>query len=277
MLDSSLIAHKYLQKSSRFVSTKKRTLNRRKFRDLMPSFFAVCIVMQLLPLLQVSAQASVESDFIDMLNAERVTLGKNPIIVNSCLETAAYLHSQDMAEQDYFSHISLDGRTFDQRIIAAGYTEYVSLAENIAYSSGEPDATRVYDMWKNSAGHYANMMGDFNEAGLGVYSENGFTYYTLDLGKSRSVSPTPSPSSTPSPQPSPTVAVTPTPNPTDTSSPIPTAYPTDSTPNSSPQSESANVTIAPEAFYVGAAVGSISIASLLVWSFDKQRKVTQKR
>jgi cell division septation protein DedD len=259
------------------VSTKKQKLMRKKFRDLIPPFFAVCIVLQLLPLLQVSVQASVESDFMAMLNAERVTLGKNPIIVNSCLETAAYLHSQDVAEQNYFSHTSLDGRTFDERIIAAGYTEYVSLAENIAYSSGEPDATRVYDMWKNSAGHYANMMGDFNEAGLGVYSKNGFTYYTLDLGKSRNVSPAPSPSPTPSPQPSPTVAVTPTPNPTDAPSPIPTATPTDSTPTSSPQSENANEAIAPEAFYVGAAIGGMSIVSLLVWLFDKQRQMAQKR
>jgi hypothetical protein len=39
-------------------------------------------------------------------------------------------------------------------------------------------------MWKNSTGHYANMMGDFSDAGLGVYSKNGYTYYTLDLGKS---------------------------------------------------------------------------------------------
>jgi hypothetical protein len=32
------------------------------------------------------------------------------------------------------------------------------------------------------------MMGDFNEAGLGVYSKNGYTYYTLDLGKRSGVS-----------------------------------------------------------------------------------------
>jgi hypothetical protein len=40
-------------------------------------------------------------------------------------------------------------------------------------------------MWKNSTGHYANMIGDFSEGGLGVYSKNGYTYYTLDMGKSR--------------------------------------------------------------------------------------------
>jgi hypothetical protein len=160
-------------------------LNREMFRALMLSLFVVCIIMQLLPPLRVLAQTSVESDFMAMLNAERATLGKNPLSINSNLSTAAYLHSQDMAEQGYFSHTSLDGRTFDQRIIAAGYTDYVSLAENIAYAYGAPDAARVYGMWKNSTGHYANMIGDFSDAGLGVYSKNGYTYYTLDLGKSR--------------------------------------------------------------------------------------------
>jgi uncharacterized protein YkwD len=168
------------------MPTKKRTLNRKPSRVLMLSLFALCVVVQLLPLLRVSAQTSVESDFMAMLNAERATLGKTPLAINPYLTTAAYLHSQDMAEQNYFSHTSLDGRTFDQRIIAAGYTNYSSLAENIAYAYGAPDAARVYGMWKNSSGHYANMMGDFSDAGLGVYSKNGYTYYTLDLGKSRS-------------------------------------------------------------------------------------------
>ena len=159
-------------------------LNREMFRALMLSLFVVCIIMQLLPLLRVLAQTSVESEFMAMLNAERATLGKSPLSTNSNLSTAAYLHSQDMAEQGYFSHTSLDGRTFDQRIIAAGYTDYVSLGENIAYAYGAPDASRVYGMWKNSTEHYVNMIGDFSDAGLGVYSKNGYTYYTLDLGKS---------------------------------------------------------------------------------------------
>ena len=89
-----------------------------------------------------------------------------------------------MATNNYFSHTSLDGTTFDQRIIAAGYTNFRALGENIAYAYGAPNAAVVFDMWKNSPGHYANMIGDFNNAGLGVYTLNGYTYYTLDLGKS---------------------------------------------------------------------------------------------
>ena len=167
------------------MSTRKQTYRNEMFRALMLSLFVVCTAMQLLPLFRVSAQTSVESDFMVLLNAERATLGKNPLSNNSYLWTAAYLHSQDMAEQGYLSHTSLDGRTFDQRIVAAGYTNYSSLAENIAYAYGAPDAAIVYGMWKNSTGHYANMMGDFSDVGLGVYSKNGYTYYTLDLGKSR--------------------------------------------------------------------------------------------
>jgi hypothetical protein len=143
--------------------------------------------------LAASAQTSTETDFINILNAQRTSLGENSLAINSSLSTAAYLHSKDMAENGYFSHTSLDGRTFDQRIVAAGYTNWISLAENIACYYGLPDATIIYNMWKNSSGHYANMIGDFTDAGLGVYTLNNYTYCTLDLGKSRSPVPPPAP------------------------------------------------------------------------------------
>ena len=126
---------------------------------------------------------NVETDFLVLVNAERSSLGKNSLTVDSALGNAAYLHSKDMGDNNYFSHTSQDGRTFDQRIAAAGYTNYYSLGENIAYAYGSPSAAQVFAMWKNSPGHYANMIGDFKDAGLGVYTVNGRTYYTLDLGR----------------------------------------------------------------------------------------------
>lgn len=154
------------------------------------SAFVLVFLLQLIPF----ANATVETDFMTMLNNERASLGKAPLAVNPSLSNAAYLHSKDMGDNNYFSHTSLDGRTFDQRIVAAGYTGWTSLGENIAMAYGSPDATQVYSMWKNSAGHYANMMGDFNEAGLGIYSIRGYNYYTLDLGKrSNPIPPPPAP------------------------------------------------------------------------------------
>ena len=171
---------------SKFSKSRKTRL----LVTLAVSAFVFVFLMQLIPF----ANAFVETDFMTMLNAERASLGKSPLALNPSLTTAAYLHSKDMGDNNYFAHTSLDGRTFDQRIRNAGYTGYYSLGENIAYAYGSADAARVYDMWKNSAGHYANMMGDFNEAGLGVYSVRGYTYYTLDLGKrSNPLPPPPSP------------------------------------------------------------------------------------
>lgn len=127
--------------------------------------------------------ASTESDFLKLVNQERASLGKTPLYLNSNLTQAAYLHSKDMGDNNYFSHTSLDGTTFDKRIEAAGYTGFSALGENIAYESGPESASDVFLMWNASAGHYENMMGDYNEMGLGVYTKNGLTYYTQDLGK----------------------------------------------------------------------------------------------
>jgi len=143
------------------------------------------------PAFPAAAQTSVEVDFLTLLNAERTSAGKSSLIFNASLTSAAYLHSKDMAENGYFSHTSLDGRTLAQRASGAGYTNYYALGENIAYAYGAPDAAKVYSMWKNSPGHYTNMMGNYYETGLGIYSLNGYTYYTLDLGRSSNPAPAP--------------------------------------------------------------------------------------
>jgi len=128
--------------------------------------------------------ASVESDFLSLINNERVGLGKSALSYNDNLNQAAYAHSMEMAEKGYFSHDSLDGTSFDLRIANFGYTNYNAVAENIAYATGVSDASRVFNMWKNSPGHYSNMISaSYNEIGLGVYSKDGLTYYTLDFGK----------------------------------------------------------------------------------------------
>jgi len=64
-----------------------------------------------------SAQSQIETDFLILINAERSLQGKTALVYNTSLTSAAYLHSKDMAENHYFSHTSLDGRTFVQRIV----------------------------------------------------------------------------------------------------------------------------------------------------------------
>lgn len=94
--------------------------------------------------------------------------------------------------------------------IPSGWT---AAGENIA--SGY-SYTTVVEAWHQSAGHYANIIGDYNAIGIGYYEANGQTYFTQDFGKYTTV---PSPVQAPSPSPSPT----PTPTPTATATPTPTA------------------------------------------------------
>ncbi len=127
--------------------------------------------------------ATIESDFLNLINKERAGLNKPLLYYNENLTNTAYLHSKEMSEKDYFSHDSYDGSSFDKRIISSGYTNFKTMGENIAYASGSADANKVFSMWKSSIGHYDNMISSsFSEIGLGVYSHDGLTYYTLDFG-----------------------------------------------------------------------------------------------
>ncbi len=89
---------------------------------------------------------------------------------------AARDHSVDMATNNYFSHTSLDGRTFGQRMRDAGYTGQ-PLAENIAVGQSSPEA--VMSSWMSSPDHCSNIM---HAAGrdIGVGYANG--YWTLKVG-----------------------------------------------------------------------------------------------
>jgi len=106
-----------------------------------------------------------------------------PLTMNAELRLAARLHSQDMADQNYFAHDSLDGRTFMDRINDAGFTGGCPCGENIA--AGNSTATDTMDQWINSPGHCANMMGsDFTTIGIGYgYNANSnySHYWTQDF------------------------------------------------------------------------------------------------
>jgi uncharacterized protein YkwD len=107
-----------------------------------------------------------------------------PLAWNSKLFDASAGHSGDMANQNYFSHTSLDGRTFDQRITAAGYS-WSRLGENIA--AGQGNVATVMAGWMASPGHCSNIMGaNFTEVGVACVVNNSSTYrtyWTMDLGR----------------------------------------------------------------------------------------------
>lgn len=109
----------------------------------------------------------------------------SPLEWNDQLANAARDHSRDMADKNYFSHTSLDGRTFVTRIANAGYTPYRALGENIA--AGYNTAESVMNGWMNSPGHCNNIMSaNFKDLGVGYAYNSGSTYkyyWTQDFGQ----------------------------------------------------------------------------------------------
>ncbi len=97
-----------------------------------------------------------------------------PLEMHEALREAARLHSQDMGEQNYFDHTSLDGRSPWQRIRDAGYPGS-GAAENIA--AGNNSAQATFNQWLTSPGHCRNMMtANANEVGIGHAEVPGSRY-----------------------------------------------------------------------------------------------------
>ncbi len=87
-----------------------------------------------------------------------------PLRWNDVLASAARLHAEDMARNNYFSHGGRDGSGPAQRIERAGY-RYRSIGENIAAGQTKPED--VVAGWLKSPGHCANLMNPvFTEMGV---------------------------------------------------------------------------------------------------------------
>ncbi len=121
------------------------------------------------------------SQVLALVNTERTAAGCGPVRRDGRLESAASAHSADMAANDYFSHDSQDGRSFGDRVRAAGYAGG-AVAENIA--AGQTSAAGVVKEWMASAGHRANILNcSFTDMGVGYATGGSFgSYWTQDLG-----------------------------------------------------------------------------------------------
>jgi uncharacterized protein YkwD len=113
--------------------------------------------------------AAIRSATLCLINAERTGRGLAPLLDNGHLALAAQRHADDMVAQGYFSHVSLDGRTFDVRIRQAGYPGR-PLAENIAWGGGHLGTPRrIVSGWMDSTGHRQNILNAaLRDSGVGV-------------------------------------------------------------------------------------------------------------
>jgi uncharacterized protein YkwD len=112
----------------------------------------------------------------EIVNAERSRRGLAPMKMNSKLNQAAQLHSQDQAARQTMSHVGSDGSRGGERISRTGYV-WRSWGENVA--AGYGTAESVMAAWMNSPGHRANILSGNTEIGLGLaFASNGVPYWT---------------------------------------------------------------------------------------------------
>jgi uncharacterized protein YkwD len=126
--------------------------------------------------------AAAAAEVLRLVNVERAAAGCSAVTVNPVLAEVARAHSQDMADQAYFDHTSLDGRSPWDRLAAAGYS--AGSGENIA--AGQGTAQAVMSSWMNSSGHRSNILScSSTTMGIGIGHGGPYgIYWTQMFGRS---------------------------------------------------------------------------------------------
>lgn len=116
-----------------------------------------------------------EEQVVEIVNRERTSRGHNPLRINPQVMRVARRKSEDMRDNNYFSHQSPTyGSPFD--MLKHFGVEFSSAAENIARGQRTPDA--VVRAWMNSSGHRVNILNPyFTEIGVG-YANGETPYWT---------------------------------------------------------------------------------------------------
>ena len=117
-----------------------------------------------------------EQAFLDILNQYRASSGLSPLTGCTSLHRAAQGHSEDMRDNDYFSHTGQNGSSPWDRACDACYSlgcgPSTAMGENIA--AGNAAAQATFTQWRSSPGHNANMLGaSFKVIGIGRATGGG--------------------------------------------------------------------------------------------------------
>ena len=119
-----------------------------------------------------SQVTSYEKEVIRLINEERTKNGLNPLTEDWQLSRVARFKSQDMKDNNYFSHTSpVYGSPFE--MIKNFGISYRSAGENIAKGQATPHS--VVNAWMNSSGHRANILNStYTKIGVGYVADGKY-------------------------------------------------------------------------------------------------------
>lgn len=123
----------------------------------------------------------INSEILRLVNAERKSKGVNSLSTASNLNKAAIIRANEISKS--FSHTRPNGTSFATVLIQSSYSCGYTCGENIFSTSGgslehvNSTALTVYNAWKNSPGHYSNMVnGKFKQIGISVKFNKSTTF-----------------------------------------------------------------------------------------------------
>lgn len=117
----------------------------------------------------------INDDVLKYTNQFRKTKHLTDLVMRDDLNAIAQGHSEDMAKgRTGFGHDGFNQRESEAQKIIKPFS---AMAENVAY--GATNGKEVVEMWKDSPGHRANMLGDYKYIGIGTARDaKGIIYFT---------------------------------------------------------------------------------------------------
>lgn len=139
----------------------------------------------------------IEREILRLVNEERTNLGLGELSWNNLLYQSARIRSDEMAahhQADNIEHVRPDGSQWYTAIQGAGYS-YTRASENLLYIGVPPGANfdgsdvstvagEIFNGWKESPGHYENMIdAGVDEIGIAIAYDGTDIYATQHFGK----------------------------------------------------------------------------------------------
>jgi len=124
-----------------------------------------------------------ESRAFELINEQRTRINLEPLAWSDDAAKIARLHSENMANHNFFSHTDMDGLLVNDRADFFGVKKWQAIGENIAYNQGfENPVEFAVERWMQSPKHRDNLLNSrWEESGIGIAVSASGTYYFTEV------------------------------------------------------------------------------------------------